>query len=204
MGALEIVEQVAPFALSLLSLSLQGFATFKKSKVEDFFGLLLTNPEKGKEVLMAIVQREDLQWLFYSILDRVGSEERKEKIRNWRNLLVHLATDFAGVEFKDTYTKTLDSLSALDLLVLHQAYTTSHEKGKIEQEVVKLLVGKGIEIPLVVQSMKRLAGLGLLDELQDTMGVRVGSDEPILAKLNYDPNEFGRKFLQMISDDEIR
>ncbi len=185
-----------------MSLALQGYATFKKSKVEGFFGLLLANPMKAREVLLAVVEHEDLQWL-YSILDRIASEETQEKIRNWKNLLVHLSTDFAGVDFKDIYTRVLDSLSSLDLLVLHQAYAAEYQKGKIEQEVVRLLVAKGIEMPLVVQSMKKLASLGLVDELQDTMSVRTGSDEPILEKLNYDPNELGRRLLRMISDDEI-
>lgn len=201
MGVLEVVQQVAPYAVSLLTLALQGYGDFKKSKVEEFFGQLLANPAKANAVLTAIDKREDLKWLFYSIIDRVASEERKEKIRHWKNLLVSLTTDLSEDEFKDTYTATLDNLSVLDLVVLHAAYS-EQPKGMpvrgVEEWAMRLLAQKGIERPLVAPSMNRLIANGLIDE--QYVGTPMGSPgEPPHVQ-----NEFGRKFLRMISDDEIK
>ena len=144
----QIVDQIAPLvgmATQMVAAAFQGLQSLKRSNVEEFFRLLLADTSRRDRGLKRIGQDEALQRLFFSIVDRVASEERKEKIRNWKNLLVHLATDFSGEEFKDTYTRILDALSALDLLVLHQAYSVKHEKGKIEEQVVKTLVEKAIE-----------------------------------------------------------
>lgn len=201
MDVLEVVRQVAPYAVPLLSLVLQGYGTFKRSKVEEFFGLLLANPTKANAALTAIESREDLKWLFYSIIDRVASEERKEKIRHWKSLLIALTTQFSEDEFKDTYTATLDNLSVLDLVVLHAAYSEQPigmpVRG-VEEWTMRLLAHKGIERSLAVPSIKRLIANGLLDEqyVKTPMG---SPGEPPHVQ-----NEFGRKFLKMISEDVIQ
>ncbi len=191
------IAAVVGVGVQTITTIFQMYSTFRKSNVERFFEYLLDT----KKDLSSIGKRTDLQRIFFSIVDRVAREETLEKIQRWKNALVHLATDFAGVDFKDSYTRILDNLSVLDLTVLSAIYSSESEKPFVEEEIVHRFKNKALSLSMTETSIKRLASHGLLKEMQDSRGVFAGSGEPILGNLYYSKNEFGQEFIRFISEE---
>lgn len=175
------------------------YTSFKKTNVEKFFSMLIDS----KKDIKKIGHSDELQRYFFSIIDKISVEANQEKLKSWKNVVIHLATDFSDYDFKDNFIRTLDDLTVFDLTVLYKIYSTEFPKEHVEKEVVEFFVIKGIPDYIVMQSIKRLSSHNLINEMVDRTAVYAGSDgEPALGTLYYKKNALGQEFMRFISDED--
>ncbi len=178
-----------------LSTILQSYVTFKKTNVEKYFQLLL-NEHKD---LSKIGTDERLQRLFFSIIDNVSKEIAEEKINNWKNLTVKLATGIEDLDFSDNYSKVLADLTAFDLTVLFAIYANDFKSKYFNSELIKYFEDKKIDQNKVCHSLKGLARYYLVTEQADGT-TYLTNGEPSGQGFFYEKNNLGKHFLQIISN----
>ena len=107
-GVLAIIESVKKY-----------YPAVKRKSLETFGKHIA---ESGQD-LSAIENDEDLQRLVVSIVDKVSSESRIEKIERWASFTINAATGMREFPEKDMMLHTFDQLSVFDLRVLEIGYT---------------------------------------------------------------------------------
>src|SRR5690606_9058252 len=141
---LEVVKAISDIvgiSTNVLTTSVNFYLTnFRKSNVEKFFEKLIDS----KESLTSIGEREDLQRYFLSILDKVSNEANIEKINQWKNVVIRLATDFKDFDYKDNFINILDNLSVFDLTVLHHIYSSS-QYVSIKESTINYFLRKNVQ-----------------------------------------------------------
>ena len=177
-----------------MSTILQSYVTFKKTNVEKYFELLL----KEDINLSKIGTDEKIQKLFFTIIDNSSKEITEEKIRNWKNLTIKLATEFNDLDFAENYTKILTDLTAFDLTVLFSVYTIEFKSKFFNTELLEFFKNKNVENDKVFHSMKRLANNYLITEQADGTSY-LSSGMPSGQMFFYEKNDLGTDFLRIIS-----
>lgn len=195
-----LIVSATGLSITAIQAIIQNLTIFKKSNVEQFFGMLLDS----KKDLTLIGNREDLSRYFFSIIDEVAKEANQEKIKAWKNAVIRLATDFSDFGFKDNFVNALASLTVWDLTVLFMIYSTEYTNQNIMPELFNQWQHKNIKQDMVIQAVKHLAFNNLIEEvywLPATGFVGPGYEES-MAPLQYMKNELGKEFLKFISEDD--
>lgn len=178
-----------------ISTALQSYVTFKKTNVEKYFELLI----KENKDLSRIGNDPKLRKIFFLIIDNVSKEVTEEKINNWKNLTVRLATGLDNSDFSENYTKILEDLTAFDLTVLFAIYSVDFKSNFFQKELVVYFQNRGISEDKVFHSLKGLARHYLITEQADGM-TYLSNGEVSGQKFFYEKNSLGKEFLKMISD----
>ncbi len=192
------IATVVGLGVQTVSTILQTYVTFKQSNVEKYFNLLL---EENKD-LKNIGSNNQLKRLFFKIIDNVADETRDEKIKNWKNLTVKLATRLDNLDFADNLIKTLDDLTAFDLTVLFVIYSTDFKAKYFKKELIEYFNKMGTQQEYIGHSLRRLAIHNLISEESDSSGF-IGSDdnEFMGQEFSYQKNDLGKSFIFVISDE---
>lgn len=176
---------------------LQTYVALRKSNVEKYFQMLV---EENKD-LTQIGENERLQNNFMRIIDYVSKETTDEKIRNWKNLTIKLATGFEDLDFTENYTSILDNLTPFDLTVLFSIYSTDFESQYFNKEIFKFFQDRNINKAKVLHSIKRLATHNLVSE-ESYFGAdtRISNRDNIIGEeLVYKKNDLGPEFIKIIN-----
>lgn len=191
-----------------LSLVLNAYVSLRKSNVELYFDKLL----KSKHDFSIMHDREDLQRYFLQFIEKVSLEANVEKIEKWKNVIIHITSDFKDYSFKDNFITSLESLSVFDLTVLHIIY---HEDKQNVYDVhfarKKIIEKLKVDPPMVLHTYKKLVSLNFLDE--NIKGSADGGDVVMYSEefgnvenagvsidVSYKRNTLGEDFLKFISD----
>jgi len=198
---LEVVKAISDIvgiSTNVLTTSVNFYLTnFRKSNVEKFFEKLIDS----KESLTSIGEREDLQRYFLSILDKVSNEANIEKINQWKNVVIRLATDFKDFDYKDNFINILDNLSVFDLTVLHHIYSSS-QYVSIKESTINYFLRKNVQNELITHVLKKLSSHGLISEVFSSkeslekmrMNARIDISD------NYQTNHLGPLFIKFVSE----
>ncbi|MDF2545793.1 MAG: hypothetical protein K0R93_691 [Anaerosolibacter sp.] len=193
---LDFLSTLTGLGLDVFNIVLSGYSIFKKSNVEIFFDKL----NKSNQNLTTIGERPELQRYFFKIVDEVSREANIEKLESWKNVVIHLATDFLEFEYKDNFLRTLSDLTVFDLTVLHKIYSTTFDLESFESPLIEYFETKNINSGFVKQSLKRLASHNLIDENFFNAFTFSGLQDSPLTNLIYSKNDLGKKFLVFASD----
>jgi hypothetical protein len=189
------VATLVGLAAQTVGTIMQSYATFKQSNIEKYFGLLL---KEGKD-LSNIGQNERLKGLFYNMIDHVAQEVQEEKLSNWKNLTIKLASDLSNLDFSENMVRMLDELTPFDLTILFAIYTTDFEKRHFQNELINYFEKRSIRSDYVYHSLKRLAVHNLVTEEAEGTGYISGEGENDGQAFLYKTNDLGKGFLEAIS-----
>jgi len=189
------IAQIVGISSGVLSPVITGYIAFKKSNVEKFFEMLLKD---GKT--LNLESDKNLQNLFFSIMDKVSTEANEEKIRRWKNAVIHLATDFKDFDYKDNFLRTLEDLTPFDMTVLHYVCSREFSRESLTKEVVQYFQEKSAPVGIVNQSLKRLASHDLITEKFDRTAF-TSTGEALLSPLIYEKSSTGSEFMRFIQDE---
>lgn len=178
-----------------VSTILQSYVTFKKSNVEKFFELLI----EGKKDLSKIGSNERMQKLFFQIIENASKEVTEEKLKNWKNLTIKLATEFDDLDFTENYSKILSDLTAFDLTVLFVIYSSNFKSKYFNNELIEYFKNKNVSEEKIFHSLKGLSKHFLITEQADGT-TYLTSGELAGQKFFYEKNSLGQEFLEIISD----
>lgn len=134
------------------------------------------------------------------IIDEVAREANTEKIKAWKNATIRLATDYSEFEFKDNFFRILSNLTIFDLTVLHNIYSNDYTGKPIANEVIKYFKNKGMIDDYTVQSLKKLAVNGLIDEKYMNTFTFAGLDDGELSNFIHSKNNIGQEFINFVMD----
>ena len=190
-----IIATVVGVGVQTMSTILQSYVTFKKTNVEKYFKLLIDE----KKDLSKIGNDQNLQRLFFVIIDSVSKEIAEEKIKNWKNLTVKLATEFDNFDFSENYTKILENLTAFDLTVLFAVYSNNFKSKYFQKELVEYFKEKNIDQNKIFHSLKRLSTHYLVTELADGT-TYLTNGEAVGQRFFYEKNHLGQEFLTIIGE----
>jgi hypothetical protein len=192
------IATVVGLGVQTVSTVLQTYVTFKQSNVEKYFELLLQEDKDLKN----IGTNDQLKRLFFKIIDNVANETRDEKIKNWKNLTVKLATQLDNLDFADNLTKMLEDLTAFDLTVLFAIYSTDFKAKYFKKELIEYFNKRGARPEYIGHSLRRLSSHNLISEESDSSGF-IGSenDDFMGQEFSYQKNDLGKSFIFVISNE---
>lgn len=188
------VAQIFGLTMEAITTILSGYNAFRKTNVEKFFEKIV----KENIDLSKIGNEEYLSRRFYNIMEIVSLEANTEKIENWKNVVIHLVTDYYNFDYNDNFVEILKVLTVFDLTILHKIYTKEFQNEHFEEELIEILKLDNIQNEYIMMAIKRLASHCLIDEKHDATGL-LSEGKPILANMYYSKNEIGSKFLGFIS-----
>ena len=189
---LELIAEVVGVRGSVAKHVGKFIAKIRDDNFDDYFRML----GKSGKTWTEFGRTEESRRLFASVLDKVGTTERREKLEAWKNVTLSIISGSVDVNRGELYIQILDQLTVWDLLLLSKIYETDYSIRRfttyddIKAAILQELTDKGISMPVLESSMRRLASQNLFD--------------PNLTKYSHflpKKNEFGAGFLKFISDE---
>ena len=190
-----IIATLVGVGVQTMSTILQSYVTFKKTNVEKYFELLI----QEKKDLSKIGSNDSLRKIFFVIIDNASNEVTEEKISNWKNLTIKLATTLDDLDFSEDYAKTLADLTPFDLTVLFAIYSNNFKSKFFNAELLEYFKSKNVIQDKVFHSLKGLSRHYLVTEQADGM-TYLYNGEQSGQQFFYEKNDFGQEFLSIISD----